>query len=393
MPFRSIDFEARPWVACSGWPLTPSELAPYEALAAETFGFDAFGAPRPDGSLVRVSYHYPPDPQLFRTKFLNLLTQPRFRVEFDTTALELHASGDRIRSVRCARLGGGELRVAADTVVVAAGGIENARLLLLNEHALPGGERMIGRCFMEHPHILAGGAWLPSGEALRSCLDTGPELDVLALADAAQSEERVLNASVQLRQTNGDESADDPIECELYVRAEQAPNPESRVLLGERLDRVRCPQPVLHWRLLEQDWESIVRTATLVASALEQGYDAMTELSISSDEAWPGDPVGPGESTLATWGYHHMGTTRMADEPAKGVVDRDCRVHGMANLYLAGSSVFPTGGCANPTFTIVALAHRLVDHLSVRPSASSVFFPLRPNSPVAAVALPLHSHS
>ena len=58
-----------------------------------------------------------------------------------------------------------------------------------------------------------------------------------------------------------------------------------------------------------------------------------------------------------------MGTTRMSADPAQGVVDADCRVHGMANLYVAGSSVFPTCGSANPTLTIVALALRLAAHL------------------------------
>jgi len=63
-------------------------------------------------------------------------------------------------------------------------------------------------------------------------------------------------------------------------------------------------------------------------------------------------------------GHHHMGGTRMSDDPQKGVVDRDCRVHGMRNLYVGGSSVFATSGQCNPTTTIVALAARLGDHLS-----------------------------
>jgi choline dehydrogenase-like flavoprotein len=61
--------------------------------------------------------------------------------------------------------------------------------------------------------------------------------------------------------------------------------------------------------------------------------------------------------------YHHMGTTRMSAAPAEGVVDRDCRVHGIANLYVTGSSVFPTSGWAHPTFTAIALSQRLADHL------------------------------
>jgi len=61
-----------------------------------------------------------------------------------------------------------------------------------------------------------------------------------------------------------------------------------------------------------------------------------------------------------------MGGTRMHGDPRQGVVDADARVHGIANLYVAGSSLFPTGGAANPTFTLVALALRLADHLNRR---------------------------
>ena len=65
-------------------------------------------------------------------------------------------------------------------------------------------------------------------------------------------------------------------------------------------------------------------------------------------------------------GAHHMGTTRMHDDPRQGVVDRNSKVHGVDNLYVAGSSVFPTSGAANPTLTLVALTLRLADHLKVQ---------------------------
>jgi choline dehydrogenase-like flavoprotein len=189
---------------------------------------------------------------------------------------------------------------------------------------------------------------------------------VLSLDDASQAGEGLLNASVQLRRRYGGSPRAGYVDCDLYVRAEQAPNPESRVVLGERLDRFGYPLPVLHWRLLQQDWESIVRTAALVASVLEERHGAHAHVSIRANEPWPAQPAGPGQSQNATWGNHHLGTTRMADGPAEGVVDRNCLLRGTANLYVAGSSVFPTGGCANPTFMIVALAHRLVDHLAAR---------------------------
>jgi len=363
MPFRTIDFERRPWVAHSDWPLSEAELAPYKARAEATFDFAAFEAPEVNDQLIRCSYHFPPDPELFRTAFLGLLPERRFGPEFGTTAVELSVNGDRIDSVRCARLGGGELRVSADTVVLAGGAIENARLLLLNERALGAGTRLAGRYFMEHPHVLAGSVLIPDAERLESYFQGPGVLDVLGLSDQAQREQELLNATVQLRPIDYG-APGEPVECELYVRAEQAPNPDSLVFLGDRRDRFGCRQPVLHWRMLEQDWESIVHTTGLVASALEQRYGAHARVEITSDAPWPADPNVDSHAQYGTWGNHHLGTTRMAEEPEDGVVDRNCLVHGTANLYVAGSSVFSTGGAANPTFTIGALAHRLADHLS-----------------------------
>jgi GMC oxidoreductase len=364
MPFRTIELERRPWVALSGWPLSAQELAPYQARAEATFDVGAFGEPRPDGSLVRLSYRHPPDPQLFRTTFLELLRTPRFQAELGATALELRMQGERVQSVRCIRADGSELRVDAGTVVLSAGGVENARMLLLNEDAFPSPNPMTGRCFMEHPHVLAGRVQLPDANGLSACLEGEDGRDVLALTDTQQRQESLLSASIELRLHQGAPQPGRPADCQLYVRAEQAPNPDSTVTLGSRRDRFGYRRAILRWGVLEQDWDSVVRTVTLVASGLENHYGARTILQIRPDMPWPWDPAGPADGPDATWGNHHLGTTRMADDPAEGVVDRDCRVHGTANLYVAGSSVFPTGSCANPTFMIVALAHRLAEHLS-----------------------------
>src|SRR5262249_51409001 len=120
----------------------------------------------------------------------------------------------------------------------------------------------------------------------------------------------------------------------------------------------------LQWQPVVRDWQSIVRTAQIVGAALEQQFGAVLQRWIQPGKAWPMNPAGPSDSGDAAWGVHHMGTTRMAAAPSDGVVDSDCRVFGTANLYVAGSSVFPTGGCANPTFMIVTLAHRLAQHLT-----------------------------
>ena len=217
-PVGTIDLEPRPWVEHSGWTLSPAELAPYETQAAATLGVDAFATPRAEAALVDLSYRRLPDPEVFRAMFLQLLTNRRFRSELRATAVALQATRGRIDSVRCRRLGDGELRIIADTTVLAAGGIENARLLLLNGHVLPRPAAMTGRCFMVHPHVLAGTVRVPDGEVLRPYLERTSTLGVLALSEAVQRDRELLNASVQLRQS-GEGSLDKPTDCELHIRA------------------------------------------------------------------------------------------------------------------------------------------------------------------------------
>ena len=137
---------------------------------------------------------------------------------------------------------------------------------------------------------------------------------------------------------------------------EQAPNPDSRVTLGDRIDALGQREVRLDWRLTDLDRHTYEVAAMSFAAEL-----ARLGLGRIQLDPW----LRPGGSPFEGMGgaAHHMGTTRMSDDPATGVVDADCRVHGIDNLYVAGSSVFPTGGWAFPTFTIVALALRLADRL------------------------------
>jgi choline dehydrogenase-like flavoprotein len=108
---------------------------------------------------------------------------------------------------------------------------------------------------------------------------------------------------------------------------------------------------VLDWRLTTLDWDSIRRTLEIFGNAVRAAGVGTVISSL-------------GKKPPAVFGnWHHLGTTRMHRDPAHGVVDENCRVHEMANLYIAGGSVFPTGGYANPSLTIVALSLRLADHL------------------------------
>jgi choline dehydrogenase-like flavoprotein len=143
----------------------------------------------------------------------------------------------------------------------------------------------------------------------------------------------------------------------LGCACEQVPNPDSRVSLSSQRDALGLPQIKLDWRLTEQDRRSLV--THMHSLALEFGALGMGRmvLYVEDDGIWPAHVDG---------GSHHMGTTRMHDDPRHGVVDRNSKVHAIDNLYVAGSSVFPTCGSANPTLTIVALTLRLADHLRPR---------------------------
>ncbi|MFO1295720.1 MAG: FAD-dependent oxidoreductase [Rubrivivax sp.] len=147
-------------------------------------------------------------------------------------------------------------------------------------------------------------------------------------------------------------------EARLQMICEPAPDAASRVTLAESRDALGMPRARVDWRLNDLVKHTFDRTLALVGKQL--GAAGIGEVTLDAPLAgrdWPADLEG-------TW--HHMGTTRMHDSPANGVVDRDCRVHGMSNMYVAGSSVFPTAGANFPTITLVALALRLADHLGAQ---------------------------
>lgn len=140
----------------------------------------------------------------------------------------------------------------------------------------------------------------------------------------------------------------------LMAFVEQEPDLENRITLGNCRDTFGQRLPFLRY---SESWlmrESVKRSMCVLGDALaaagfpglRHGEDALSHLK-----------------GYNAYGLHQMGSTRMANDPRFGVVDKDCRVHGMANLFVTGSSVFPTGGAANPTWTIAALSLRLADEL------------------------------
>jgi len=227
---------------------------------------------------------------------------------------------------------------------------------------------------MEHPHIRIGRLMLSNPPAdLEPYRLDGAAMTVLAPSAGMQRRHKVLNASLQFQRWSALEanaggsaraaSRIDRLRRErsvprgavagaLYLRGEQAPNPDSRISLVGLRDRLGMPRVRLDWQLGRLDIEGHVRTARHLGAEL--GAAALGRVKLELDAAGGAPILG---------GAHHIGTTRMARRPRNGVVDRDGRVFGVDNLFVAGSSVFPTSGFANPTFMIVALTLRLADHL------------------------------
>jgi len=144
----------------------------------------------------------------------------------------------------------------------------------------------------------------------------------------------------------------------LEVHGDQSPRADSRVTLTGKADALGMPQLRVDWRYSPQDIESIRRTLDLMAQEFERSGTGCLEY----------DPHTLEEDLLrfGAYGGHHIGTARMGSDPRKSVVDADCRVHSVGNLYVAGSAVFPTSSQANPTLTLIALSLRLGRHLAQR---------------------------
>jgi choline dehydrogenase-like flavoprotein len=141
----------------------------------------------------------------------------------------------------------------------------------------------------------------------------------------------------------------------LDFHAEQQPNPSSRIMLGDRADPFGMPRVKIDWRYTASDVDTVARALALLKHDLQRS-------GVATFDYVP-ETVETEMTRYGAYGGHHIGTARMGNDPRTSVVDADCRVHGVENLYIAGAATFPTSSQANPTLTVVALALRLGAHL------------------------------
>ncbi len=386
-PLDEVDFESKVPGVDTAWPIRRRDLDPYLARAEAILELPPAEPDRPFGEDLRLtSMRYSP-PVNFGIKYREPLARStNVVVATDACVTNLVEHRGSILSAVVRDTAGGEHRIRARRFVLCAGGIENSRLLLwANEQ---NGGRVVrnpgtlGRYWFEHPHFTIGEALLDERAPL-----TFDRWNIAWAAPTAAAIRRagILNVGLRVTRRSRESSrqlvadlacvapelgrwAMDKLRRRLFCGAmmraswEQAPQPWNRVVLSTRRDGNGMPRAELHWRLTDFDRRTVQRAATMFAEQMvAAGYGR-----VRLDPWVLGRGGFPADDEIK--GNHHMGGTRMSADPARGVVDPDCRVHGLANLYVAGSSVFPSGGAANPTLTIVQLALRLSDHLAGRPS-------------------------
>jgi choline dehydrogenase-like flavoprotein len=335
-------------------------------------------------------------------------------VNANATEVEMDPQNERATGIRVATLSGNRFDVAANWFVVAMGGIETPRLLLSSRGRRSCGvgneQDLVGRFFSDHLHVPLG-LIRPAHTVTSRAYQVQPRAGIgirraITLTDSYARSTRRLGFAVTLH------NASDPHDVlslaqtspgyralrhmfgavqagrwperglhhartvaehfpgaarGLYrrfvkppahilmvgARAEQCPNRESRVTLDTSRDDLGMPRARVAWRVSAQDIDNVKACRELLVTEFARSGVDLT--------GWSKDEHGCHD--VVAGGAHHCGTTRMHASPTRGVVDEHCRIHGLANIFVAGSSVFPTIGWAPPTLTIVALAVRLAKRL------------------------------
>jgi choline dehydrogenase-like flavoprotein len=399
VPLDDADFARRNWLERTGWPVTRAEMQQFYDRACDllqiprfhrdwdregdpnrpplTINGDFFAAPRVfsplSGEIDRTLF------DAFRNDFVETSENIGVYLHANVTNITLGRGRRQVEELEVRCLDGRRHTARGRVYVLATGGIENVRLLLASG-GIGNHSDLLGRCFMGHVtfgvYQDAGGLntmlCVSDGQNMSLYADSGRANThcVIATTFAGQrrfaagaftttlfnpqnapgAEDAALLALAAKLDAGGSGARQHP--C--FFMSEHLPNLDSRItLLGGQTDALGMPRVFLDWVYSERDLDNLERSIAALGDAL--GSEGKGRLR------WPVSR----EALLATLNMsrHHIGATRMSVDPEHGVVDDDCRIHGLRNLYVAGCSVFPTSGIANPTLTIIALAMRLSDHL------------------------------
>jgi choline dehydrogenase-like flavoprotein len=427
LPLMPCDFERRAWIPYSGWPISFDELGPYYQRASRfllidgmNFDTDLFRYLRtqpPSFDAGQLWYHFSkwsPVPNV-REHYLPAIRRSRnctLLLHANVTNIVLDQGCERVRQVEVQSLEGRTAVVHAKAFVLCAGGIETARLLLANRKQRPNGlgneHDLVGRFFQDHPSAMVG--WLnpPDPARAQRFLNVfhrrGLKYSVRCTATPQwQQRNQTLNISMGTNFVERDTTFQDlkgiysalrerrfdgvagklgraalhpaaaispayqyfvhrrsfapGARMQISLTSEQQPSPDSRITLSEKLDALGLPRANVCWR----PTGLTLHTMRKFVETLREQFRLAAIGEIEPD-AWVFDDSQNWTGHI-TDQFHHIGTARMNPSPQAGVVDSNCKVHGLANLYIGSSAVFPTSGHSNPTLTIIALCIRMSDRL------------------------------
>ena len=401
-PFDPIDFEARDWLPHSGWPFEIGELRPHFKRAqslceAGAWLYDgATGAMAAQAPLMRLAdggvytswfqFSKTRDdvlPTHFGTRYaddLRRIPNLKLFLHANATALNLSPNASTIDGFDVATLGGHAFKVKPKVTVLALGAVENARLMLASNAVAPAGvgnqHDLVGRYFADHPIPRDTATLVNFSGDLPGYYFNGTQVDGTILRATFAPTEDFKRA----RQVTGSLSTvENPVELTAIDKAaivtaalavgadasnakafsigcglELEPDPERRLTLTHARDALGMPRLKLTNRVSDADFQRYRDTMKELGRQMLAAGSGMVRLNYKTRAAWEG---------ALDWGDHHLGTTRMHNDPTQGVVDANLKVHGISNLFVSGSGVFPTYSASNPTLNLVALTLRLAQHL------------------------------
>ncbi len=361
-PMDPIDME--------GWPFGLSELIPFYRKSSK-YGFPEFEKFEiknwtPILRLEAKKFIAGNPPWHFGNEIGHIFDKPNIELIVDSTVTHLISKGTAVTGAQVKKTDGSTKVISAKKFVLAVGGIEAPRLLLLstlgNEHD------QVGRYLMNHPKKALGFFHFtkPTKNIPYILKQTEPgwsgylglriKEDLqksLGLVNSYFRLEEVLSLGQKIIRKVFPRMNFAITEARLWNFMEMEPIAENRLTLSETLDANGQPIPLIKIATTARDRKSIIELHRIFGEEMERAGIGRLESDLSKIDPWP----------IVSDASHHIGGTIMGSDPKRSVVDTNLKVHSVDNLYICSSSVFPTSGNANPTYTIVALAIRLAEYL------------------------------
>lgn len=427
LPFDKIDFLSKEWINSSGWPISYEEINSFYNEANHFMGIDQYGYG--ESLLKKLKFKNPlfnntdlkyrlskwaPEPNFYK-KYKSEITSNYTTIYNGMVTKITYSKDNLVSSIKLKNTKNNEYHINVNNLIIACGGIESTRILLLH---LPEKPIYLGMGFMEHLHLNVGSVSTSNLFSFQRLFNTKfhnlRKFTVRIMpSEELQKKEKLVNCSalfdfLPINELNAKSKvynffkrirckdknkkfqvkfssfniikllqiimsltkslftlifyrfyyAPENSKINLNVIVEQIADNHNTITLAKEKDLHGNNIAHIKWNIHEISWKSIVVFSKKLKNHLENinGVKVTLNKEIKTETLEYNKYIDPI--------YHHMGGCRMSKKPNKGVVNRDLQVWGHPNLYVCSSAVFPTSSHSNPTLTILALACRLANNLS-----------------------------